>query len=128
MAKPKRFTTHEFIQQLDLVIDSLIETKQTETELTQTDVQVNDIALAFGVNSATLRRWCHEHTSLSPSKYLAIYRVEQAKCLLRLGVKPAKVSQRLAFTEHKVFSTLFKRYEKVTPSTFNLTITNLSSG
>jgi AraC-like DNA-binding protein len=118
MPKPKRFTDDEFAQQLDQVIDSLIEAKHTKPDLIQTDVQVTDIAQTFGINTATLRRWCQEHIAVSPRQYLAIYRVEKAKHLLRLGVKPAKVSQELAFTEHKVFSSVFKRTTDNTPSEF----------
>lgn len=118
MARPKRFTDHEFTHKLGQVIDWLIETKHSGTELTQTDIQVNDIALIFGVNSATLRRWCQEHTALSPRQYLAIYRVEKAKQMLIRGVKSSKISQHLAFTEHKIFSTLFKRVEGVSPSDY----------
>jgi AraC-like DNA-binding protein len=118
MAKPKRFSAAVFTQLLDQVIDSLIENKHAWPELQQTDVQVRDIALAFDVNSATLRRWCQEHTALSPRQYLAIYRVEQAKHLLKLGLQPSKVSQRLAFTEHKNFSTLFKRLHGMSPTDF----------
>ncbi|MFT6331358.1 MAG: AraC-like DNA-binding protein [Bermanella sp.] len=118
MSKPKRFSVQEFIQQLDQIIERLIKAKQTRPELMQTDVQIGDIAKVFDVNSATLRRWCQECTGLSPRQYLAIYRVEQAKHLLRLGLKPAKVSQKLAFTEHKNFSTLFKRVHGMSPSDF----------
>jgi AraC-like DNA-binding protein len=118
MAKPKRFSAQAFTQRLDQVISALIESKETALDLVQTDIQVRDIAQAFAVNSATLRRWCQEHTALSPRQYLAIYRVEQAKNLLQLGVKPAKVSQKLAFTEHKTFSTLFKRYQGGSPSNY----------
>ena len=100
------------------MIDLLIEYKHIWPELTPTDVQIKDVAQYFGVNSATLRLWCQEHTALSPRQYLAIYRVEQAKNLLQLGVKPAKVSQKLAFTEHKTFSTLFKRYQGGSPSNY----------
>ena len=119
MAKPKRFIAQVFTQKLDQVIDSLIEHKHAWPELRQTDVQVKDIAQEFGVNSATLRRWCQEHTALSPRQYLAIYRVEQAKSLLRLGLKPSIVSTRLAFTEHKTFSTLFKRLHGASPSDYS---------
>ena len=118
MAKPKRFTAKQFTQQLDQVIDSLIEGTHVRPALIQTDVQIRDIAQAFAVNSATLRRWCQEHTALSPRQYLAIYRMEQAKYLLRMGLKPSKVSQRLAFTEHKNFSSVFKRTTNNTPSQF----------
>jgi AraC-like DNA-binding protein len=79
MAKPKRFSAQAFTQRLDQVISALIENKETALDLVQTDIQVRDIAQAFAVNSATLRRWCQEHTALSPRQYLAIYRVEQAK-------------------------------------------------
>jgi AraC-like DNA-binding protein len=100
------------------VIDLLIEYKHIWPELTPTDVQIKDVAQYCGVNSATLRLWCQEHTALSPRQYLAIYRVERAKHLLGLGVKPSKLSERLAFTEHKVFTSVFKRTTHNTPSQF----------
>ena len=118
MAKPKRFSNETFILQLDKTIEKLINHKKMEPELAPSDIKIQDIADAFAVNSATLRRWCQEHTALSPRQYLAIYRVERAKYLLDLGVRSLKISQQLAFTEHKVFSTLFKRIEGVSPSDY----------
>lgn len=118
MAKAKRFSKDEFIQQLDQIIEGLIIQKQVKQELVPTDVQVQDIANAFGVNSATLRRWSQECSGLSPRQYLATYRVERAKHMLRSGLKASQISVQLAFTEHKVFSTLFKRLEGMSPSAY----------
>jgi hypothetical protein len=38
--------------------------------------------------------------------------------MLRQGIKPSVVSNMLAFTEHKTFCAVFKRYQFFTPSEF----------
>jgi len=117
MAKPKRYLAEEFNAQLDNIIERLIDEKKQQTE--RTDIRIEEIAQHFNVNVATLRRWCQEHTQKSPSQYLAEYRIEKAKHLLRQGVKPSVVSKMLVFTEHKVFCSVFKRLQCMTPSSFS---------
>jgi len=119
MAKPKRFTAQEFIQQLDDIIETLIVDRNDKIEVNPRDIQIQEIAQAFTVNTATLRRWCQEHAGLCPREYLSQYRIKQAKQFLSLGMKPSVVSQKMAFTDHKIFSSVFKRITFNTPSQFN---------
>jgi len=118
MAKPKPFTPEQFEVRLNHAIERLIADKQSLVGEERCDIRVADIANIFNVNVATLRRWCIEHVQKNPSQYLAEYRIERAKQLLRQGIKPAVVSQMLAFAEHKVFSSCFKRYQGASPSDY----------
>ncbi|MBL4941018.1 MAG: helix-turn-helix transcriptional regulator [Colwellia sp.] len=122
MAKPKRFLAQEFKAQLNRTISLLMDKKQQHLEVELADIRIDEIALLFNVNVATLRRWCKEHVQQSPSQYLAIYRIEKAKLLLRQGIKPSAVSKILAFSELKTFCTVFKRYEKMSPTKIKLSI------
>ena len=118
MAKPKPFTPEQFEVRLNHAIERLIADKQSLVGEERCDIRVADIANIFNVNVATLRRWCIEHVQKNPSQYLAEYRIERAQHLLRQGTKSSKVSDMLAFTEQKVFSTTFRRYLGVTPSDY----------
>jgi AraC-like DNA-binding protein len=115
MARPKPFSYEQFEERLNRVIDLLIEEKKCLPEEEVTDISVKEITQAFKVNVATLRRWCMEHVKRSPSRYLAEYRIEKAKHMLRQGIKPSVVSNMLAFTEHKTFCEVFKRCENMSP-------------
>lgn len=115
MARPKPFSNKQFERRLNRTIDLLIEVKKHLPEEDKTDIRVVEVAKVFKVNVATLRRWCREHVQKSPNQYIAEYRIKKAKDLLRQGVKPAAVSNMLAFTEHKIFCNVFKRYERITP-------------
>ncbi|MGL1959077.1 MAG: helix-turn-helix domain-containing protein [Colwellia sp.] len=105
MAKPKRFNKNQFESKLQQLMDN----HHCE------NITVNDMAGYFEVNVATLRRWCNEHLETSPKKYIAQYRLLKAKALLSLEVSTSAVSKQLGFSEIKVFCTIFKRYEKMTP-------------
>lgn len=118
MAQPKRFSAEEFKTQLNDIIDLLITHKRQLPEAERTDIRVEEIAASFGVNSATLRRWCQEYLQMKPKHYLVEYRMEKAKVLLLQGGKPSVIFIMLAFTEHKTFSIAFKRYQGVTPSDY----------
>ncbi|MGK2233278.1 MAG: AraC-like DNA-binding protein [Colwellia sp.] len=116
MAKPKPFTPELFEIRVKHAMERLIADKQPLIGEERGDIRVTDIADIFKVNVATFRRWCITYVNQSPSQYLANYRIERAKQLLKQGVKPSKVSEMLAFGEHKIFSTTFKRYQGNTPS------------
>lgn len=119
MAKPKRFNrAKEFELHMNQVINELIYRNSLLPELERKDIQVADIANKFNVSTNTLRRWCQEHIGISARAFLAMYRVERAKSLLKGGSSPSEVAHRLAFTEHKVFSCVFKRYTGTSPRMF----------
>jgi YesN/AraC family two-component response regulator len=109
MAKPQRFKENQFINELQ----QLMNRHHVE------NITVNDMAGHFEVNAATLRRWCQEYIDVSPKKFIAQYRLLKAKELLIQNIKPTVVSRKLGFVELKTFCTLFKRYEKMTPSEYS---------
>lgn len=119
MARVKRFTNADnFLDELTCIIDNLIAQSNQLPDIEKNDLKIIDIALEFGVTPNTLRRWCHEYTKLSAKQFLSLYRIEKAKILLKNGLKPSVVAQQLAFTQHKVFSTVFKQVTNKTPKTF----------
>lgn len=117
MAKPKRFSTaQEFELQMIQVIDARIDKSNSLPELERKDIQVKEIAHKFDITPNTLRRWCKEYTGKSAKTFLAEYRIDKAKQLLQVGYKPLHVAHQLGFTEHKTFSTVFRRVTNTTPS------------
>lgn len=119
MAKPKRFNTEkDFELQMNRVIEELIDKNKLLPELERRDLQVTDIAIKFEVTTNTLRRWCKEFAGISAREFLAKYRIERAKTLLKMGYKPSVVANQLAFAEHKTFSTMFMRYAGTAPANY----------
>ena len=119
MAKPRPFRSSEDLElQIQCVIEELIDKAKMLPELERKDLQVMDIAVEFDVSTNTLRRWCKEYTGISARTFLATYRVEKAKSLLKMGYKPSDVADQLAFIDHKTFSTVFKRYSGRNPTSY----------
>lgn len=119
MAKPKRFNTaKDFELQINRVIEELIDNNNLLPELERTDIQVTNIAIKFDVTTNTLRRWCKEYKGMSAREFLAEYRVERAKTLLKMNYKPSVVANQLAFADHKTFSTVFTRLTNESPKNF----------
>lgn len=118
MAKEKLYCSQQFEQKLISIIDELMTAKSTLPEGEHKGISINEIAQVFNVNTATLRRWCNTHVQISPKHYLARYRLDKAKELLKQGKKPSTVAQMLAFTEHKCFCQVFKRYEAMSPTDY----------
>lgn len=109
MAKPKRFNKNQFVSELQQLMD----------EHHLNNISVNDMAAYFEVNAATLRRWCKEYVNISPKEFIAQYRLLKAKELLSENINSSVVSNTLGFNDLKTFCTIFKRYEKMTPSEYS---------
>lgn len=120
MAKTKRYQPEQLAVLINQTIEQLISEAIEAEEGLRSDIRVQDIAQRFCVDVATLRRWCNESFGISPKLYLANYRINKAKTLLKQGVRASITSESLGFTEHKVFSTLFKRHAELSPSDYQL--------
>lgn len=118
MAREKAYCPQKFELKFMSIIDDLIAEKSTLPEGVYKDISINEIAQAFNVNTATLRRWCNTYVQQSPKHYLARYRLDKAKSLLKQGKKPSTVAKMLAFSEHKSFCQVFKRYETMSPTDY----------
>ncbi|ALO33371.1 hypothetical protein CMT41_00580 [Colwellia sp. MT41] len=116
MARVKPYNQYQFQLALNGAIDNLIIERQALPEGSYRDIYITEIAKYFNIDVATLRRWCAEYCQKSPKEYLARYRISLAKQKLRQGIKSSVVAKELAFTEHKIFCSVFKRYENQTPS------------
>lgn len=112
--------SENFKTMLDDEIEFQIRHKAKMFKIAPTDIRVESIAQRFEVNAATLRRWCYKYLDASPKEYLAQYRLEKAKRMLLQGQRPSEVYKQLGFSEHKVFTTTFKRYVGTTPSQYIL--------
>ena len=103
-----------FADKVDQTIESLIE--QSKKEGIGVDrLKVGILSQSLGLDSSTLRRKCLKYLAQSPKQYFDEYRINKAKSLLSQGLKPSKVADMLGFSEHKVFSQVFKKIEGVCP-------------
>ena len=118
MAELKQDAKQLFIEKIDGVIEFYMTQKLIYVDEIRYDIQVYQLAKELFVSVATLRRRCIKYTNKSPRIYLAEYRIEKAKRRLQQGIRSVEVAKLLAFTEHKTFCTVFKRYEKKTPSQY----------
>lgn len=117
MAKPKRFNSaKDFELQLIDAIEVIIDNKNSSLDGENMSLQVSDIALKLEVTSNTLRRWCQFYLGVSARQFVANYRLHKAQELLKAGYRPAQVASGLAFSEHKIFSTQFKKHCGFSPS------------
>lgn len=112
-----KYTKNELEQKLNTFIDDAI-IKEKQRFEPSSIVNVETMAQHFNVDPATLRRWTQKHFGVNPLKYICEYRIAIAKSLLLQGTRPAIVSEQLAYSEHKVFSTQFKRSVGVPPSRY----------
>ena len=85
------------------------------------DVRVSDMANALSMDVSTLRRLCQKHYGKSPKACIDTMRIAEARKLLLVGEKPSAIADKLGFYEHKTFSTLFKKYEGVSPVIYTQT-------
>ena len=82
------------------------------------DIRVSDMANALNMDVSPLRRLCQKHYGKSPKVCIDTLRIAEARKLLLVGERPSTIAGKLGFYEHKTFSTLFKKYEGVSPVIF----------
>ncbi len=85
------------------------------------DIRVSDMANALNMDVSTLRRLCQKHYGKSPKACIDTMRIAEARKLLLVGERPSTIADKLGFYEHKTFSTLFKKYEGVSPAIYTQT-------
>lgn len=76
---------------------------------------LEDVAAAVGLNPTYFSRIFKEETGKSYTEYLNRIRVEVSKELLKKGVPLAQIAQRVGFNDQSYFTTIFKKYEGVSP-------------
>ena len=77
-----------------------------------------DIAAGFGLSPFQLLRAFHAEVGMPPYAWLAQYRVNQARCLLVAGHRPAEVAALVGFADQAHLTRWFRRVVGVTPGSF----------
>lgn len=126
MGEKKHLTGLEFKADLERVIGELIEKNLGVPEMEKRNIQVKDIAQHYAVTPNTIRRWCVDNLGMSTKDFLLAYRITMAKRMLAIGARPSAVSLKLAFTEHKTFSSAFRRVCNMTPKEYGQLIKNVN--
>lgn len=82
-------------------------------------ITVSIIARQFGISREYLSRRFHEVTGLNLSAYINLQKIYEAKRLLALTKMPViEISNYLSFSSQSYFQTVFKEFEKITPSEY----------
>ena len=81
-----------------------------------TDFPLTDLARIAGVTPQHLCRVFREMMSMRPNEYLTQRRLQEAKRLIEQNeISVSEVAKRSGFPNASYFSTVFKRYEGITP-------------
>lgn len=87
------------------------------------DFPMTVLAELAGVSSQHLCRIFKETLHMRPTEYLTYRRLSEAKTLLRHSELPvAKIGEQIGFPDAGYFSTVFKRYEGVSPAEYRKAI------
>lgn len=80
---------------------------------------IADMAAFLAISEEHLRRLCQQQFGMSPLKYLTRLRMERAGHLLQAtGLSVADVAQQVSYQNAFAFSTAFKRWAGVAPTTW----------
>lgn len=102
---------HEIVNYINKYVDNA--DKYTE------DLNVPQLAKAFGYNPSYLCRKFKEYTGLSVSNYISLLRLERAQVLLvNSDIPISRVACESGFNDIVYFSHCFKKHFGVSPSTF----------
>lgn len=85
------------------------------------ELNMSSLAEYLGVSSVTLAVKFKNAMEISPSDYLAILRMEQAKILLRQTNSQIKeISHQVGYEDSRVFMRRFKKYTGMTPGQYRM--------
>ncbi len=82
------------------------------------DIKIESLAQIFGYNSIYLGQLFKNHTGMYFNNYLEQVRIENAKLLLKSGLKVYQVAERIGYHSLDYFSGKFKKYTGVSPSEY----------
>lgn len=78
----------------------------------------NSLSTLFCTSERNLRRKCHKYFAMTPSELLIRLRIYHAKQQLNNHENISAVSDCLGFATHSYFSSVFKKYEGITPQQY----------
>jgi two-component system, response regulator YesN len=87
----------------------------------QQNIKLDDVANAAFLHSHYLCSVFSDHEGVSPGAYLARYRTERSKALLRIpGATVADVSQRVGYVSPSHFAKVFRNWTGMTPKQYQM--------
>ncbi|MEI5639650.1 MULTISPECIES: helix-turn-helix domain-containing protein [unclassified Pseudoalteromonas] len=113
----KKCSCTDFKSQLEHNIELLISKSLTQP-FERKNFSISELACLFTVTPNTLRRWCQEEVGVSTKDFVAKYRIAKAKQMLLDGKRPSIIALELGFSEHKTFTTVFKRLTNHSPMAY----------
>ena len=84
----------------------------------QEDIGRTEIANELYLAPEYLSKVYKKETGISLNEAISIYRVKQAKLLLERGERVSDVAEKVGFDNYTYFSTVFKKYEGITPNQY----------
>ena len=94
----------------------------------RSDINLDDLARACGVDRFRLTRAFKRAFGLAPHAYLVQLRLARARRLLAAGWSPAAVAMDLGFADQSHLGRWFRRAYGLTPATYRKICTNLQDG
>ncbi|MEE1926517.1 AraC family transcriptional regulator [Pseudomonas sp. 148P] len=94
----------------------------------RSDINLDDLARACGVDRFRLTRAFKSAFGLAPHAYLVQLRLARARRLLAGGWSPARVAMDLGFADQSHLGRWFRRAYGLTPATYRKICTNLQDG
>ena len=83
------------------------------------DIDINEIALRFGMSYSTLRRLWDQKHSVSPHKMIQNLRNREAKDLLKNNkLSVAKIAELVGYNDARYFSRAFRSLNRISPSEY----------
>ena len=94
-----------------------------QTHLASNPLSLQDLAKQFGMSPRNYNRRFLQATGQSPSQYLQSLRMNEARELLQnSNLTIGEISFRVGYIDASYFTTLFKRFNNVTPRQFRIAV------
>lgn len=82
------------------------------------EIGLSELAEQARMSPAAFSSFFKEQAGVSYIKYLTKVRLDHAKELLRKGMKPSEIAEKVGYSDYRYFSQVFKKSEQMTPGEF----------
>jgi len=119
VAVNRKLSNEQFIRLLKKVISS---------NLSDSEFQVSDMHIHFGMSSSNFYRKVKELTKLAPVEYVKNFRLNRAASLLKKGnLSIAEIAYGTGFSDQSYFGVCFKKQFGITPSAYSRKVSVIPS-